>query len=183
WRSSPPWAGSAADRTDVTLRVKASTDLSPWPKVELAAGQGPQTFQQWGRMRDAIVSVHGAALSLTMSWVHPAPLVCHCLPGTCAAEWLFPCRSRSPASYPHLSPGLGWTGKARKLKRSRPFRPGRVLGRSWQTCAEAGSHPVKNSVISNSCEGFGGATRALSTAACDNGPNVARFLVKSDGLN
>src|SRR5262249_52451605 len=59
-------------------------------------------------------------------------------------------------AYPHLSPGLGWTGKAQKLKRSRPFRPGRVLGRSWQTCAEAGSHPVKNSVISNSCEGFGG---------------------------
>jgi len=29
-----------------------------------------------------------------------------------------------------------------KLKRLRPFRPGRVLGRSWQTCAEAGSHPV-----------------------------------------
>src|SRR5262245_33541892 len=95
----------------------------------------------------------------------------------------FPAGRDRQRAYPQLSPGLGWTGKAQKLKRSRPFRPGRVLGRSWQTCAEAGSHAVKNSVISNSCEGFGGATRALSTAVCDNGPNVARFLVKSGGLN
>src|SRR5262249_41628380 len=51
-----------------------------------------------------------------------------------------------------------WVGPE-KLKRLRPFRPGRVLGRSWQTCAEAGSHPVKNSVISSSCEGFAGANR------------------------
>ena len=37
-----------------------------------------------------------------------APLVCHCLPGTCAAEWLFPYRSRSPASLstPQPRPGL-----------------------------------------------------------------------------
>jgi len=34
-----------------------------------------------------------------------------------------------------------WVGPE-KFKRLRPFRPGRVLGRSWQTCAEAGSHPV-----------------------------------------
>src|SRR5262249_38918900 len=79
--------------------------------------------------------------------------------------------------------GLGWTGKAQNFKRSRPFRLGRVLGRSWQTCAEAASHPVKNSVIAMNCEGFGGASRPSSTAACDNGPHVARFLVKSDGLD
>jgi hypothetical protein len=36
---------------------------------------------------------------------------------------------------------------------------------------------VKNSVISNSCEGFVGANRSASTVARDNGPNVARFLV------
>src|SRR5262249_56199098 len=76
----------------------------------------------------------------------------------------FPAGRDRQRAYPHLSPGLGWTGKAQKLKRSRPFRPGRVLGRSWQTCAEAGSHPVTNSVISHSCEGFRGTNPALSTA-------------------
>src|SRR5262249_37453619 len=73
-----------------------------------------------------------------------------------------------------------WVGPE-KFKRLRPFRPGRVLGRSWQTCAEAGSHPVKNSVISNSCEGFAGANRSASTVARDDGPNVARFLVNLMG--
>src|SRR5262249_58131348 len=57
-----------------------------------------------------------------------------------------------------------------------------VLGRSRQSCAEAGSHPVKNSVISSSCEGF---EATAAAAAClrrrAHGPNVARFLVKSDG--
>jgi hypothetical protein len=73
-----------------------------------------------------------------------------------------------------------WVG-AEKFKRLRLFRPGRVLGRSWQTCADARSHPVENSVISDSCEGFAGGNRAASTVARDNGPNVARFLVNPMG--
>src|SRR5262245_19520871 len=80
---------------------------------EACGRSGPQTFQQSGCMRDAIVSVPCAAVSLTMSWVHPAPLVCHCQPGTCAAERLFPCRSRSPASL--SAAALAWVGPE-KLK-------------------------------------------------------------------
>jgi len=40
---------------------------------------------------------------------------------------------------------------------------------------------VKNSVISDSCEGFAGANRSASTVMRDNGPNVARFLVNPMG--
>src|SRR5262245_16880079 len=36
-------------------------------KSEAYGRSGPQTFQQWGRMRDGIVLMPGAALSLTMS--------------------------------------------------------------------------------------------------------------------
>jgi hypothetical protein len=35
-----------------------------------------------------------------------------------------------------------------------------VLGRSWQTCTEAGSLPVKNSVMSKAVAGFGARAEA-----------------------
>src|SRR6266702_1621793 len=71
--------------------------------------------------------------------------------------------------------GRGWKrGTAQALTM---HLGGWEMGRSWQTCVEAGSHPLKNSVFSRQLTGFGGHG---PPHAATLGPNVARFLVKRD---
>ena len=112
----------------------------------------------------------------------PAPFVCHCLSGTCAVtgcfHWVLVASELIPCPVE-----AGWAEKPKEFKALTSLcRAAGVLGRLRQSYAEAGSHPVKNSVISSSCEGF---EATAAAPAClrrrAHGPNVARFLVKSDG--